>query len=449
MVKIWFQNRRYKLKRQVQDRNLEEASALHQLHNYSLPLLHHSRELYNHGASITDSSFSRLYNNITNRPNEIHHETEDLKQHVPKFNTYEWANIFSKTYNHYNKNTKNADNNTEGSSLLNTSDIPLLNSSAIINEERPFKHTNQSSSLSNYTDSKLFTSQFSRDTFTDLSHSFRQIESKSSLSPVLPSSQSSSFYHTLNTTQTSDLLPSVYNHHLSCSNPTLSQFQHKHELHNDNNNNYSDNNNNYYYYPSLYPFHNYYTSNNSTEGLNFDTTLRKDTNQSDLSVSMLNNLRNQPLTLNTSDMYDNYYLMRKRLQSRQSPLQMTPTVTTATTINLLSSTAVVAAAAAAAAVAESVNPSDKFIKSEEVSSKTNWLSNNSFPASGLSNSFNELIISTNKNQCQADEARKVSSPMSHSDYIQQKEEYNDKSEEFHSFPYHINKFDLEYQTVLN
>ncbi|CAH8849951.1 unnamed protein product [Trichobilharzia szidati] len=445
-VKIWFQNRRYKLKRQVQDRNLEEASALHQLHNYSLPLLHHSRELYNHGASITDSSFSRLYNNITNnRPNEIHHETEDFKQHVPKFNTYEWANIFSKTYNNYNKNTKNVDDNIEGSSLLNTSDIPLLNSSTIINEERPFKHTNQSSSLSNYTDSKLFTSHFSRDTFTDLSHSFRQVESKSSLSPVLPSSQSSSFYHTLNTTQTSDLLPSVYNHHFSCSNPTLSQFQHKHELHNDNNNNYSDANN----YPSLYPFHNYYTSNNLTEGLNFDATLRKDTNQSDLSVSMLNNLRNQPISLNTSDMYDNYYLMRKRLQSRQSPLQMTPTVTTAATINLLSSTAVVAAAAAAAAVAESVNPSDKLIKSEQVSSKTNWLSNSSFPASGLSNSFNELIISTNKNQCEANEARKVSSPLSHPDYIQPKEEYNDKSEEFHSFPYHINKFDLEYQTVLN
>ncbi|CAH8531942.1 unnamed protein product [Heterobilharzia americana] len=406
-VKIWFQNRRYKLKRQVQDKNLEEASVLHHhLHNYSLPFLQQSREMCNHSVSIANSPY--LHNDIISRPDYVRHETEDFKQHFHKLNTYQWANIFTQTYNKYN---------------INRNDDYI--------DKKSFKRlpiTNPLSSLSSYSDSKLLPGHFNAENITELGRPVHQVESTSS--------QSFSFHQTPDTTHESKLLATDNDQHSTYHNPILSHFQYTNE---ENKVVTEDNHNSNY--QSIHPFPNYHAQNELAGNLNFNPTLNIETSQSNLSLPVLKTLQNHPTNFCTSDMYDNCYLIRKRLKTSPSSSQITSAIVTTTPLTLFSSTAAIAAAAAAVAVAESVNPLDRHMNSKQSSLKTNWLSNNALSSSNLPNSFNELIISTSGNHSWTNETGKISnlSPVKNSG----------KMDEFQSFPYCMNKFDIEYQTVLN
>ncbi|TNN18787.1 Homeobox protein [Schistosoma japonicum] len=458
-VKIWFQNRRYKLKRQVQDKSLEEASALHHhLSSYSIPLLQQSTELCNHGSSITNSA---LYN-IVNKVDDVYHHIEN-HAHIPKLHTYEWANIFTQTYNHtITTNTSNTtttitSNNTNKineniyRSLEPELPIKIFNPSSDFNEKRSSKHSHRFSSLPDCSDTKLFPYQFNENNIEDLSYPTDQI--KSTLPTVLPLSRTHQFHSTLD----SNFMSTYCGENFAHPNVSSTELQYTHKQNNIDNavvaNNLNNNNNNC---QSNYSYNQYYSHNDVAENSNCNG----DTSEADLSISVLNSFKNQPnQSLNNfynSDLCDNYCTLKKRLHSSLLPSfsQLTSTVGTTTTSTTTTAatpalTLFSAAAAAAAMVAETSNPTEKYMKGEQFHSRTDWFTNKLFFASNLASSHphNELMLSSR------DEVNKTFSISHNNEYVQELKEYKEKIENSHQenqeLPHCMTKFDLEYQTVLN
>ncbi|VDP67752.1 unnamed protein product [Schistosoma curassoni] len=344
-VKIWFQNRRYKLKRQVQDKNLEEASALHHhLQTYSIPLLQQSTELCNHATSITNSS---LYN-IVNQVDDVYHQIQN-RTCFPELNTYEWANIFSKTYN----------NNTATS--VTTTDI-----------------TNNSSNNISYS-----------------------IESGFS-NPLINSDKTFSSLTSFNE-ERSTKYPSQFINNNNCS----------------------------------------YNNTDSTEVLNSNSSLNNVTPQLDLSVSFLNNFKNQSnQSFNNfyhSDLYDNYFMMKKHLQSLTTSSQFTSTITTITTgFPLVSSTTSITTQSSI--ITDIPNTTGLYMKLEQLNHNHNWLPNHLLFTSNLSNHSNsEFIKSTMNDHSELNHTTNNILPLSI---------YNEELKD-NTFSNSINKMNLQYQTVLN
>ncbi|XP_018651328.1 putative nk-2 homeobox protein [Schistosoma mansoni] len=360
-VKIWFQNRRYKLKRQVQDKNLEEASALHHhLQTYSIPLLQQSTELCNHATSITNSS---LYN-IVNQVDDVYHQIQN-RTRFPEMNTYEWANIFSQTYSNNTTTTvtaagiTNNGRNTISYSMEPAFSNPLINSDKIsssltnLNEERSTKYPSQFSSLSSYSDSNV------------------------------------------------------------------------------NNNNYS------------------YNHDDLTKILNSNSSLNNVTPQVDLSVSFLNSIKNQPnqslRNFCNSDLYDNYFVMKKHLQSLPTSSQLTSTIDITTGFPLFSSTA--ALTSESSVVSETPNTTETYMKLEQFHQNPNWFPNNLFFSSNLSNhSNNDLAMSTSKDRSQFNQTNTIFPLSTYNEY---NEEIQNIRNNDSNLPHYMTKINLEYQTVLN
>ncbi|KAK4471650.1 hypothetical protein MN116_005058 [Schistosoma mekongi] len=450
-VKIWFQNRRYKLKRQVQDKSLEEASALHHhLSSYSIPLLQQSTELCNHGSSITNSA---LYN-IVNKVDNVYHQIEN-HAHIPKLHTYEWANIFTQTYNH--TITTNTSNTTTTITNNNTNKI---NENTCVISMKDDLVKNRFSSLPSSSDPKLFPFQFNANTIEGLSYPTHQIRSTlpSSMPTVLPLSRRHQFDPTLGSTNESNFMSTYSGENFAHPNVSSTEFQYTHRQNNIDNavvaNNLNDNNSNC---QLNYSYNQYYGHNDLVENSNCNG----DTSEVDLSISLFNGFKNQPnnslSNFYNSDFCDNYCVMKKRLHSSLLPsfsnltssvcTTNTSTITTATTSAL---TLFSAAAAAAAMVAETANPTEKCIKGEKFYSRSDWFTNKLFFASNLTSSqpHNELMLSTSR-----DEVNKTFSLSQNNDYIHGLKEYNEKTEnsrqENQELPHCMTKFDLEYQTVLN
>ncbi|VDP34876.1 unnamed protein product [Schistosoma mattheei] len=456
-VKIWFQNRRYKLKRQVQDKNLEEASALHHhLQTYSIPLLQQSTELCNHATSITNSS---LYN-IVNQVDDVYHQIQN-RTRFPELNTYEWANIFSKTYNNNTTTsvtttdiTNNGSNNISYSMESGFSN-PLINSDKTFssltnfNEERSTKYPSQFSSLSNYSDSKSLPHHFNENTVTDLSYPTHQ--TRSALPSLLPLSRVHQFHLDFDLTNESSFLSTHNEQKFNHLNTSLSQLEYTHEQNNSddnnvmsrftnnvdvidinrnnniNNNNCSYNNNN----------------NVSTEVLNSNSSLNNVTPQLDLSVSFLNNFKNQSNqsfnNFGHSDLYDNYFMMKKHLKSLSTSSQFTSTITTITTgFPLISSTTSITTQSSL--ITDIPNTTESYMKLEQLNHNHNWLPNHLLFTSNLSNhSNNEFIKSTMNDHSELNHTTNNILPLSI---------YNEELKD-NQFSNSINKMNLQYQTVLN
>ncbi|CAH8552847.1 unnamed protein product [Schistosoma margrebowiei] len=432
-VKIWFQNRRYKLKRQVQDKNLEEASALHHhLQTYSIPLLQKSTELCNHATSITNSS---LYN-IVNQVDDVYHQIQN-RTHFPELNTYEWANIFSKTYNNNTTTsvtttdiTNNNSNNISYSIESGLSN-PLINSDKTFdsltnfNEDRSTKYSNQFSSLSNYSDTKLLPHHFNENTVTDLSYPTYQ--TRSTLPSLLPLSRMHQFHLDFDSMNESNFL-SIHNEQkFNHPNTSLSQFEYTHEQNNsDDDNNVMNQFTNNVDIIDMNRNNNcsYNHINDSSQVLNSNSSLNNVATQLDLSVSFLNNFKNQS---NQSDFYDNYFIMKKHLQSLSNSTQFTSTINTITTeIPFISSTTSITTSTTTTTTTQSSNISESSIKLKQLNDNHNWLSNQ-FIKSTI-NDYTELNYTTNNLL-----------PLSI---------YNNELND-NTFSNSINKMNLQYQTVLN
>uniref|UniRef100_A0A5K4FFR3 Homeobox domain-containing protein n=1 Tax=Schistosoma mansoni TaxID=6183 RepID=A0A5K4FFR3_SCHMA len=460
-VKIWFQNRRYKLKRQVQDKNLEEASALHHhLQTYSIPLLQQSTELCNHATSITNSS---LYN-IVNQVDDVYHQIQN-RTRFPEMNTYEWANIFSQTYSNNTTTTvtaagiTNNGRNTISYSMEPAFSNPLINSDKIsssltnLNEERSTKYPSQFSSLSSYSDSKLLPHHFNENTVTDLSYPADQ--ARSVLPSLLPLSRMHQFHIDFDSTNESSVL-SIHNEQkFSNPNTSLSQLQYTHEQNNsengdvnsqftnnvgviDMNFNNSVNNNNYSY-----------NHDDLTKILNSNSSLNNVTPQVDLSVSFLNSIKNQPnqslRNFCNSDLYDNYFVMKKHLQSLPTSSQLTSTIDITTGFPLFSSTA--ALTSESSVVSETPNTTETYMKLEQFHQNPNWFPNNLFFSSNLSNhSNNDLAMSTSKDRSQFNQTNTIFPLSTYNEY---NEEIQNIRNNDSNLPHYMTKINLEYQTVLN
>ncbi|CAH8499990.1 unnamed protein product [Schistosoma turkestanicum] len=469
-VKIWFQNRRYKLKRQVQDKNLEEASALHyHLQNYPIPLLQQSTELCNHAASITNSSL----HNITNKIDDVYDQLQNCT-HVSELNTYDWANKFSQTYNINNTttvtttgitNTSNSSNNIYDS-MESGSSNPLINSNKIFNsltsfnEDRSIKYSNQSSSSSssNNSDSKLSPYHSNENTIRDLSYSAQQI--KSTLpSSFLPLSKVYPFQLDCDSTNESNYCATQNEQKSIQPNTSLSQLQYIHEQNNANDSHVIDrvtNNVNLIdnHQKNSHCQLNYSHSHNElAENANFNSPLNNDISQVDLSISFLNNFKNQPnqslSNFCNSDFYDNYFIMKKHLKSLPTSAKFTSTEG----FSFGSSTAT--ATTATALIAEATtNPIDTYMNLERFQQNRNWFPNNLFFSSNLSNTVsNELTMLTSKHHSQLSETNKIFPLSQYDEYSRELKDYNDQIENIHNknqtFPHSMTKLDLEYQTVLN
>ncbi|CAH8548850.1 unnamed protein product [Schistosoma guineensis] len=452
-VKIWFQNRRYKLKRQVQDKNLEEASALHHhLQTYSMPLLQQSTELCDHDTSITNSS---LYN-IVNQVDDVYHQIQNRKR-FPELNTYEWANIFSKTYNNNTTTsvtttdiTNNSSNNISHSIESGFSN-PLINSDKTFssltnfNEERSTKYPSQFSSLSNYSDSKSLPHHFIENTVTDLSYPAHQ--TRSALPSLLPLSRVHQFHLDFDLTNESSFLSTHNEQKFNHPNTSLSQLKYTHEQNNSDDNNVTnrftnnvdvidincDNsiiNNNC----------SYNNNNDSTEVLNSNSSLNNVTQQLDLSISFLNNFKNQSNQSSNnfyhSDLYDNYFMMKKHLQSLSTSSQFTSTITTG--FPLISSTTSITTQSSI--ITDIPNTTEPYMKLEQLNHNHNWLPNHLLFTSNLSNhSNNEFIKSTINDHSESNHTTNNILPLSI---------YNEELKD-NTFSNSINKMNLQYQTVLN
>ncbi|RTG80241.1 uncharacterized protein DC041_0008759 [Schistosoma bovis] len=453
LVKIWFQNRRYKLKRQVQDKNLEEASALHHhLQTYSIPLLQQSTELCNHATSITNSS---LYN-IVNQVDDVYHQIQN-RTLFSELNTYEWANIFSKTYNNNTTTsvtttdiTNNSSNNISYSIESGFSN-PLINSDKTFssltnfNGERSTKYPSQFSSLSNYSDSKSLPHHFNENTVTDLSYPTHQ--TRSTLPSLLPLSRVHQFHLDFDLTNESSFLSTHNEQKFNHPNTSLSQLEYTHEQNNSDDNNVTNRFTNNVDVIDINRDNSiiknncsYNNNNDSTEVLNSNSSLNNITPQLDLSVSFLNNFKNQSnQSFNNivhSDLYDNYFMMKKHLQSLTTSSQFTSTITTG--FPLISSTTSITTQSSI--ITDIPNTTEPYMKLEQLNHNHNCLPNHLLFTSNLSNhSNNEFIKSTINDHSESNHTTNNILPLSI---------YNEELKD-NQFSNSINKMNLQYQTVLN